>query len=272
MSQTLRAFRRHLTGPIRRYAQRWFEQRLRTVTGLVPITEFSGEDVFIVGYPKSGNSWFQHLVTGVIYGLDLVHTPDTLTQELIPDVRSKRYYKRFSTPMFFRSHRLPTPAYRRVVYLLRDGRDVMVSYFHHLRTLKGPEVDFLKMVQNGEGSMNARWHEHVEAWLSNPYSAEMIVIRYEDLLDDAVHELERFCAFVGVDRDVATLRRVAEKAAFEKMREREATLGWDHTSWPKDQFFVRRGQAGSYLDEMPPEVLEAFMGYARATLVKCEYL
>ncbi len=34
-----------------------------------PITEFSGEDVFIVGYPKSSNTWLQNLVAGVVYGV-----------------------------------------------------------------------------------------------------------------------------------------------------------------------------------------------------------
>ena len=28
------------------------------------------EDIFIVGYPKSGNTWFQNLVVGAVYGMD----------------------------------------------------------------------------------------------------------------------------------------------------------------------------------------------------------
>src|SRR5438105_2547577 len=89
--------------------------------GFVPISEFSPDDIFIVGYPKSGNTWFQNLVGGVVYGVDPKLSPIALVQELVPDASSRKYFRRNATPMFFKSHSLPCREYRRVVYLLRDG-------------------------------------------------------------------------------------------------------------------------------------------------------
>src|SRR5687768_13824154 len=106
---------------------------MQSAEKLTPIKETKAEDVFIVGYPKSGNTWLQNLAGAVVYGVLPEFAPPALMHlELVPDVHQKQFYKRYSTPMFFKSHHLPRPEYRKVVYVLRDGRDVMVSYFQFL--------------------------------------------------------------------------------------------------------------------------------------------
>lgn len=275
MLQHLCALARPILRPIEEsLLEKRLDSRIRSVTRLVPITEFVEEDVFIVGYPKSGNTWVQNLVAGVIYGVDPEHAPDTLIQELVPDVHYKHYYKRYWTPMFFKSHHLPRPEYRRVVYLLRDGRDVMVSYFRHRTDLEGRRVDFLKMVRNGEGLFPCKWYEHVEAWLRNPYNANMTIIKYEGLKRNPIDELSKFCTFVGIERHDSFLKRIIEGCTFAKMRQKETQFGWDNTAnkWSQDKFFVRRGKIGSYKDEMPPDVLEAFLLEAVESLKRCGYL
>ena len=242
------------------------ENAVGALTATTPIRETNPEDVFIIGYPKSGHTWFQNLVSGVVYGVDPARTPDTVIQELVPDVGFRRFYRRLSTPMFFKSHELPKPEYKRVVYLLRDGRDAIVSYFHFTRNLTGKNVDFADFVRS-----TSTWWEHVETWLTNPYQAQIITIRYEDLLADPARELARFCEFAGIESEADVLKSVAERATFSNMRNKEVTQGWSNKKWPKDKHFVRRGIAGSYKDEMPPEVLELFMQGARATLSKCGY-
>lgn len=94
-----------------------------------PINESHPSDVFVAGYPKSGITWIQYLLAGLTCGVDASSAPDTLVQALVPDVGYQKFYMRFATPTFFRTHFLPQSSYRRVIYLVRDGRDVMVSYF-----------------------------------------------------------------------------------------------------------------------------------------------
>jgi len=227
-------------------------------TKLRSISDFEPEDIFIAGYPKSGNTWLQCLLAGVIFGIDVRLTPDSLVQTLVPDTHYQQFYKRFVTPTFFKTHSLPEPKYRRVIYLARDGRDVMVSYFHFLSAL-GNAPDFLKLVTTGEGLFPCQWHEHVEAWMANPYEAQMIVIRYEALNKDPVTALQTICDFADLKRERSLLERVAQSSTFAMMSERERKLGWENTGWPKDKAFMRRGIVGSYEDEMPDTVLRAFM-------------
>ena len=67
------------------------------------------------------------------------------------------------------------------------------------------------------------------------------------------------------------MSHVASKASFALARIKEARDGWDNANWPKDQAFVRRGVVGSFRDEMPADVLAAFMERAGPTLTRLSY-
>src|SRR4030042_6285801 len=145
--------------------------------GYLPITESSDDDVFIVSYPRSGNSWLAHLILGIFYD----ENPETIrysaVRNMIPDVHLKRCFRRCHSPMFFKSHHLPRPEYKRVLYIARDGRDVMVSCYHYYSASLGKDIDFMEMIR-GKGLDFGKWHDHVESWLSNPYKAKMLLVKY----------------------------------------------------------------------------------------------
>ena len=185
-----------------------------SATGLRPIDQASETDVFIVGYPKSGNTWMQYLVAGAFCGVDLELASDALVQDLAPDVHFKKFFKPWFPVTFFKSHFLPRQEYRNVVYLLRDGRDAMVSYWHYLEGLTGKPLDFLKLVEGGQELFPCKWHEHVQQWLANPFNARMIVVRYEDLKKDTVAELRRIAEFAGLECSGAALERATTVLPF----------------------------------------------------------
>jgi Sulfotransferase domain len=262
------------TKVVSRFLRRFKRRELEAVPErFVPITQFLPEDIFIVSYPKSGNTWFQNLACGVVYGVDPRLAPSTLVHDLVPDLGYQKYYRRYADPMFFKSHSLPRADFRRVVYLLRDGRDAMVSYRHYREVIDGVKYDLLKFVSPETELYPCHWAEHVEAWMQNPYCAEMLVIKYEDLLSEPVRELERFCQFISIYREPDHLRAIAKAASFRNLRAKEERMGFgrpDHI-FPFGKFFFRRGMAGSYKDEMPPEVLRKFLEQAGDTLRRCGY-
>jgi hypothetical protein len=248
------------------------QRRLETAAAdLRSVEDVDPRDIFVIGYPKSGNTWMQYLLAGLGYGLDARLAPDSLVQDLIPDLHSKRFYRRYLTPTFFKTHELPDRRFRKVIYIVRDGRDVMVSYFHHLNALGHP-MEYSKLVGTGEGLYPCRWYEHVESWLENPYGAEIITVKYEALHTNAVGELEKICAFAGLDRDPEMLGWIAQNTAFEMMQGRESRLGWQNALWPRDKAFIRRGKIGSFTDEMPRQALESFLTSSRPTLHRLGYL
>ncbi|ASC69625.1 Sulfotransferase domain protein [Halomicronema hongdechloris C2206] len=265
-----------LTKPVRRMVSAKIDQRIRTFTETIPISEFFDNDIFIVGYPKSGNTWFQNILAGLIYGVNPEFTPDSVIQDLIPDVHYKRYYRRYRTSMVFKSHSFPRPDYRKVIYIVRDGRDVMVSYFYYLKVLRerqGIDISFEQLLLEKDGLFQKKlWHEHVEAWLKNPYGADLILIKYEDMLHNFVGELENICKFIGFDAPRYRLEEIERQTAFNKMRSKEMKFGMNNPAWPKDKLFARRGKAGSYKDEMPIEIQKYFLQTASDSLSKLNYI
>lgn len=251
--------------------ERRFNDAAASVLQLIPIAQRRLEDIYLVGYPKSGITWLQNLICSAVFGTHSFYTPDSVVQQLVPDILYKLYYRRFREPCIFKSHELPKPEYQRVIYLLRDGRDVMVSYRHHLSALDGKLQDLVAMIRDGEGLFPCRWFEHVESWLANPYRAAILVVRYEDLKMHAAEILPHLCGFIGVQRPAQFLSDIAANAEFEQMRERERQQGWDNPKWPSDFAFVRRGAVGGYRDEMPPEMQELFLEQSSSTLLKCGY-
>ena len=80
-------------------------------------------------------------------------------QRSLGATRSKGWYSkapRCNFQIFARfSHALPRKEFRKVVYLLRDGRDAMVSYRHYRSLIDGVEYDFLKFVSPRPNSILA---------------------------------------------------------------------------------------------------------------------
>ncbi len=221
----------------------------RLATTLTPIDEFQDTDVFIAGYPKSGNTWMQLLVASVMYGLDPMNTPDTLIQELVPDIHYKTFYKRFGAVTCFKTHALPQREYKRVLNIVRDGRDVLCSYRSFSQALGG--VSDIDAMLDGDNLLEfGTWRDHVLAWNANPFNAEVLTIRYEDLKTNCSYELQRISEFLGLSRCYEDLVAIAELTQVDNMKERERKLGWDNKVWPADKAFVRRGVSGYFKDEL----------------------
>ena len=88
------------------------------------------EDTFLVSYPKSGNTWIRFLIANLKYPEK--HPDFTNINELVPDpgAHSKRTLNRLPRPRTLKSHQYFDPRYRKVLYIVRDPRDVVLAEYH----------------------------------------------------------------------------------------------------------------------------------------------
>src|SRR5216117_3316416 len=106
----------------------------RILMGQVPagrrLTVFP-DDVFIVSYPRSGNTWTRFLIGNLLYQDDPVTFSNI--ERRIPEIyfNPDHVMRRLSRPRILKSHECFQPRYKRIIYIVRDPRDVCVSNYHH---------------------------------------------------------------------------------------------------------------------------------------------
>ena len=130
------------------------------------------DDTFIVSYPKSGNTWTRFLVA------NLLHPGEPVTFEnierIVPDMhaQSKRFFRSLPRPRFIKSHEYFDPRYARVIYIVRDPRDVLISSYHFHRKQRQipddyPITQYVKRFLEGDvWSVYASWSQNVTSWLA----------------------------------------------------------------------------------------------------------
>jgi hypothetical protein len=88
------------------------------------------DETFLVSYPRSGNICTRFLVANLVYP---EKRPDfSNLNALVPDPEalSKRSLSRLSRPRILKSHQYFDPRYQRVICIVRDPRDVVLSTYH----------------------------------------------------------------------------------------------------------------------------------------------
>jgi hypothetical protein len=227
--------------------------------GLYPIDQTSPQDVFIVGYPKSGNTLLQHIIAHLVYGVN-ESAGRTLVHLITPDVHGNSHYFRMNDRSFFKSHELPMPKHRNVIYIVRDGREATLSYYHMMRNM-GHRVSHQDVYSGKVTRFGGDWHEHVGKWEANPYQANLLWLRFEDLTSDKIGELRKMCEFLELDRTDRELAEVEKLTSLEHMKRVERRSDWkkaNESVFKKPACFVRQGKTNSFRDEVDPGVLADF--------------
>jgi len=238
--------------------------------GIIPIEQTSEYDIFIAGFPKSGNTWMQNLIAGIQFGIETSLLPDKLTQELVPDIHGKDYYKRFGDIVFFKTHELPNKHMKRVIHLVRDGRDAMASYYA-MNIALGKKTTLKEMIVSGKDIYPSKWKEHTRQWLSNPYNADILIVKYEDLIQDTFNQMKRIMAFAKLERSDEVIKRSVYGNSLSEMKRKEKEYGWNNKDWDPSQDFIRTGKIGSYKKEIPEDLIKIFETESKAELDYFDY-
>jgi hypothetical protein len=215
------------------------------------------DDTFLVSYPRSGNAWVRFLIG------NLAHPDNPVTfanvESVLPyvDIHADHVLLRAPRPRIMKSLEPFFPPYPKVIYVVRDPRDVAVSYHyilikdHHLPD-GFPMDEFLPLFLSGEtfGVKIGSWADHVMSWVKMRQATErFLVVRYEDLLEDTPRELARLAEFLEVPPDPQRIANAVEMSSAPRMRKLEKTEWrlWATTRRSRsDRPFVRSAKSGDW--------------------------
>ncbi|MEM7022318.1 MAG: sulfotransferase domain-containing protein [Pseudomonadota bacterium] len=224
-------------------------------------------DVVVVSHPKSGRTWLAAMISHVYHQLHGVPAQTLIRYDnfhrLQPEI--PRIFFHDDHPLPGGRRMVPPSFYKRkkVILLLRDPRDVAVSWYFQLRRNKAdegriePRSLFRFVVESLPLIMTFFRHWQRDVGLMQ----DCLVVRYEDLRGATDHELSRIMGFIGADCAPETIRRAVEFAAFDNLqsKERQGFFEGDRlrpgSAGDPKSFKVRRGKVGGYQDEFTAEQL-----------------
>jgi hypothetical protein len=220
------------------------------------------DDTFIVSYPRSGNTWTRFLIANLIYAGRPVSFANI--EQLIPDAeaQSSRYMKRVPTPRVIKSHQYFDHRYPKVLYITRDPRDVVLSYYNFSRKYRHISDDFpleryVHEFVNGMPMSSAwgTWAENVGTWVAARNGRpDFLLLRYEDMIEHTEPELVKVARFFGLDPTPEKLRKAIENSSADRLRELENKQGdaWVTTKNKRSDIpFIGSAVAGKWRSKLP---------------------
>ena len=220
------------------------------------------DDIFLVSFPKSGNTWMRFLIANL-----LANDAATFSniERKIPDVykNTRNQLARISRPRILKTHEYFDPRYKRVIYIVRDPRDVVISYYHHHRKTRFitddyPIDQYVSRFVNGQLDEYGSWQENVSSWLATRYGKqEFLLLRYEDLSEQPEVEVSKVVRFLSLDRSRVEIRRAIDLSSADHMRDlekKESDLWINTRTTRKDIPFVRTAAVGRWRTQLSPSL------------------
>uniref|UniRef100_A0A2P2I9U3 Sulfotransferase 1A1-like n=1 Tax=Hirondellea gigas TaxID=1518452 RepID=A0A2P2I9U3_9CRUS len=154
----------------------------------------------------------------------------------------------------------------KVVYVIRDPRDVCLSYFHHCRLwtyhdFQGTLDQFIDAFIGGTAVLFGPYWQHVrEAW-SRRHHPHLFITYYEKLKSKQKQKLLRLNSFFGSNVTHQQIEKIMEYTSFEEMKSRKNHIlsSGSASSFVKSEHlekeggFFRKGEAGDWRKDLTEE-------------------
>ena len=251
--------------------------------------------LWLVSYPKSGNTWFRF----VLFHLQHGRMPES-SRELDQQFNSKlpvkpgdRFKKSHATVAGLAEHRVDGD---KVIYIVRHPLDVLQSSLNYdilngdLNPGEAAKDAWIDAYIRAAGipawtdePFNAgTWNANVQGW-ANQVAGDILVIRYEESLSDPIAGVRACAAFMDIQIADEEVKTCTEATSFGRLRvfeEAEQALARELKT-PQGRFsseartkaaeqqgirFFNKGQSGVYRDVLSADQVtrawETFAGVA----------
>ncbi|CAI5647903.1 unnamed protein product [Oreochromis niloticus] len=227
------------------------------------------DDILIATYPKAGTTWISYILD-LLYFENMdpdrqtsipLHERVAFLEISVPSQPSGTDLadKLPTTPRLIKTHLpvqfVPKSFWEqrcRVVYMARNAKDNVVSYFHFNRMNSalpepGDWSTFLQDFMEGK-RVYGSWYDHVNGWWEKKQTySDFHYMFYEDLIEDCGRELDGLCSFLGLSPSVEEKERIRASVTFDSMKQNKMT---NYTTADKLNHevspFMRKGKVGDW--------------------------
>lgn len=254
------------------------------------------DDVWLVTFPKCGTNWTCELLwllqnncdfesagkTGLIIRTPFLEMPylSSHMQAMKDMFMNVDKVEQLPSPRVIRPH---LPFYllppqlldtAKVVYVARNPKDVIVSYYFHHKLIKlhgyiGTLEEFAQFFMDDE-VVYAPFFPHIlDAW-SKRHHPNMHFMFFEDMKRDLRGEILKVATFLGKSLSDEQLEKLAEHLHFDNFQKNESVnneSGKKTGAMNEDGHFIRKGKTGDWKNHFSPELNKRIDKWIETNLV-----
>lgn len=239
-----------------------------TYAALREVFECKTDDLFVVTFPRCGTTWMVQLAVCILHGADAdydlhavfvegsIATQPSFVRDLerLPGPRVlKMHVPADAFPGLARCSEVDLQPQGKVVYVVRNPKDALVSLRHH-------------HANNASISWNGTWDEWIDQWLAGLRSAEyggsyfdhvrcwwrlarlhpdrICIVYFEDMKADLSSAAAGIAEFLGRATTPGEFGRIVDRCSFETMRSKYSVA--EDVKHRVNLVHFRRGDVGSW--------------------------
>lgn len=223
--------------------------------------------VWVASYPRSGNGFFRDVLR-TLYGIKSIDLYQLHRYHNFKGLDLARA-RADKSIYFLKTHQRRPGDDNPTLYLLRDGRDALISYtWYELQHRRGvqdrnapPELFRRELHRLIRGWRNClpfvphpfgSWSSNINGWLGRP---QTVPVRFEDLVRDPQETVRSAVTALNLGLTPRARGRVNSFAKLQRDN-------------PK---IFRQGKTGSWQEEFPSDLLQLFWRYHGATMHQLGY-
>ncbi|KAJ4979454.1 hypothetical protein NE237_010234 [Protea cynaroides] len=243
-------------------------------------------DVILVTTPKSGTTWLKALAFAILYRHKYTFSQNPLLtdnpHDLVPFFEFKLYANNqlpnlsdLPSPRLFATHIpyswLPESINNskcKIVYLCRNPRDTLVSYWHFTNKAR-PEAlgplsleNGLDLFCKGITGFGPFWDHALGYWNKNLERPQKVLfLKYEDLKKDIKYQLKRLAEFMGCpftmeEEKNGVIDEISRLCSFQRLSSLEVNKSGKSIDYFENRTLFRKGEVGDWMNYLTSPMVE----------------
>jgi len=242
--------------------------------------ENTSPDIYIVSYPKCGRTWLRIMLIKYFekLGYEILRHKDNSILHIKDMIVIKFEHDKGNwvpAPFHPKHIKFNKKKYgnKRVIFLIRDPRDVLISSWYHLKYRENIYKQGLTDFIIDELIGIQKIVHFFNIWYKNQQNTkDFLLLSYENLHNRTEDSFQKMLEFIGHSTDSQLLNKAIEDTKFNKMQRMESSGDlkepWMKPGSNKSQksLKIRKGKIGSYKDELSNDDIAYINTYMKTNL------